>query len=340
LNTCQKSAPRGTPNFRELLIPSGEAKCVAGNDTYAIGDIVRIDSDPCKACVCSTPPEISCFQKKCPLVAPVNRNNEDCKIVKDDLGWCIERLDCPQPHFPIIGGGGGVPGGFSSKPMTPKLKKIAATAAKDHLVSVAQVTGVSCEQAQLIEILDVTSQVVAGTNYKFSMKLRAKSGPMCQDARDRYCKNIKIHEPLSFNCQNSDPLKCLELLNADEIECYETKEELQSTNFPIIGPGGVFLPELKPTELPFLNIGDILDGGFQRAMPGGVPGGFSGSGITPKLREIAATAAAKHLNNIDMVSGVLCDTVTLVDVLDANSQVVAGTNYKFSLHLMAKTGPS
>ncbi len=56
-------------------------------------------------------------------------------------------------------------------------------------------------------------------------------------------------------------------------------------------------------------------------MAGGVPGGFSGSGITPKLREIAATAAAKHLNNIDMVSGVLCDSVTLVDVLDANSQV-------------------
>ena len=56
-------------------------------------------------------------------------------------------------------------------------------------------------------------------------------------------------------------------------------------------------------------------------MPGGVPGGFSGSGITPELREIAATAAAKHLNTIDMVSGALCNAVALVDVLDANSQV-------------------
>ncbi len=319
LKTCQKSTLRGPP--RELLLPSAEARCVVGNDTYAIGDIVRIDSDPCKACVCSTPPEISCFEKKCPLLAPVDRNNNDCKIIKDDLGCCIERLDCPQPEFPIIGGGGGVPGGFSSKPLTPKLKKIAATAAKDHLVSVAQVTGVLCEHAQLIEVIDATSQVVAGTNYKFSMKLRAKSGPMCQDSMDRYCKNIMIHEPLSVNCQNSDPLKCLELLNADEIECYETREELQ-TDFPIIGPGGVFLPELKPAALPELPFLDLQIGGPERKMMGGIPGGFSGSEITGELREIAETAAAKHLNNIDAVSGVLCDSVDLVDVLDANSQVI------------------
>ena len=30
------------------MLPPVEDRCVAGNETYAIGDIVRIDSDPCK----------------------------------------------------------------------------------------------------------------------------------------------------------------------------------------------------------------------------------------------------------------------------------------------------
>ena len=43
--------------------------------------------------------------------------------------------------------------------------------------------------------------MVAGTNYKLSLKLRTKEGPMCDDVVEKFCKNIIVHQPLSFNCQ-------------------------------------------------------------------------------------------------------------------------------------------
>jgi len=228
LSTCHVNTKRGPP--RQLLLPSSEPKCTVGNETFAVGDIVRFDDDVCKACVCSSPPEISCFERECPLLAPVSRNNPDCKIVKDEFGCCDLKLECPEQEFPVLGGGGGfgVPGGFSSNSISPQIKKIAATVAKDHLVNVPLITGVArlCEQADLLEIIDSSSQVVAGTNYKLSLKLRTKEGPMCDDVVEKFCKNIIVHQPLSFNCQNSDPLKCLELIREDEIACYQTKQDL------------------------------------------------------------------------------------------------------------------
>ena len=59
-----------------------------------------------KACVCSSPPDLSCNIKKCPAIAPASRTRENCIIVKDDLGCCTEKLECPEDdsNFGIIGG--------------------------------------------------------------------------------------------------------------------------------------------------------------------------------------------------------------------------------------------
>jgi hypothetical protein len=354
ISTCHTTTKRRGPP-RQLLLPSTEPRCVAGNETFAVGDIVRIDSDPCKACVCSTPPEISCFEKKCPFLAPVNRGNPDCKVVKDDLGCCDERLECPEQQYPVIGPGGvyvpelsvpelpafpgmgGVPGGFSSEALSPEVKKIAAATAKDHLITVPQVTGVMCEHAQLLEILDASSQVVAGTNYRLSLRLRAKSGPMCSDSMERYCKNIMVHQPLAFNCQNADPLKCLELINVDEIQCFETEEEFRA-NQNI----GEFVPELpffEPEELPFFDPSGlepdfpVIGGGGGM----GVPGGFSSQQISSELKKIAIVTARNHLKTVPQVS--TCEYAQLLEIIDASSQVVAGTNYRLSLRLRTKSGP-
>ena len=62
------------------------------------------------------------------------------------------------------------------------------------------------------------TQVVAGTNYIFSMKLDIKSGPNCETKTQRTCSNIHIHKPLT--CRTKEDLKtCLEIIRDNGIKC-------------------------------------------------------------------------------------------------------------------------
>ena len=48
-----------------------------------------------QVCVCSSPPSLTCTQKKCPLIAAVSRHRADCREVRDQLGCCLLSYTCP-----------------------------------------------------------------------------------------------------------------------------------------------------------------------------------------------------------------------------------------------------
>ena len=64
------------------------------------------------------------------------------------------------------------------------------------------------------EATDFTSQVVAGTVYRFDAKFKLSCG---SEEKEAICKNFKIFQPLPFNCENGE--SCLELLDKEKIEC-------------------------------------------------------------------------------------------------------------------------
>jgi len=113
-----------------------------------------------------------------------------------------------------------------------------------------------------MEIIEAHTQVVAGTNYVFSLHLRAKTGPTCKEDLPRFCKNVVIHKPLAFACapdmrpmlvmgadgkfeekpSEADDM-CLELIREDEMECYETRDELPPPDLAgPPSPGGLIPP--------------------------------------------------------------------------------------------------
>jgi len=109
------------------------------------------------------------------------------------------------------------PGGLFGATNDHDSKRIAAQVTRGLLTKVPEVTGAQCQELTLLEVLDSQKQVVAGTNYKLSLKLRAKQGPLCDEELVRTCRNIWVHKPLPFQCQDSS--NCLQLMRQDEMEC-------------------------------------------------------------------------------------------------------------------------
>merc|ERR1719167_778843 len=88
--------------------------------------------------------------------------------------------------------------------------------AASQLAGVAAVAN-QCNHANLIEVVNVQKQVVAGTNFILTLKMTTKSGPDCEILDTRVCSNIVAHKPLPFNCQSDD--MCIEIIRQDEISC-------------------------------------------------------------------------------------------------------------------------
>ena len=78
-----------------------------------------------------------------------------------------------------------------------------------------------CNKIVLREISDVKTQVVAGTNYIFSMKIETRSGPSCDIKVARTCSDIYIYKPLGCDIAGN----CLEVIREDEITCEAEDEE-------------------------------------------------------------------------------------------------------------------
>merc|ERR1719167_1824674 len=132
VSECGKQL-RGRPE-----LPPPPPKCTFGNNTYAVGDIVRLGDDPCKSCVCSSPPDLTCSIKKCPAIAAVSSN---ARRSKTTLGVAPKASSAPGDSnsgssagsFPILGG-------FSSSRVDGEAKKVAAVAARQLLTGVTAVT--------------------------------------------------------------------------------------------------------------------------------------------------------------------------------------------------------
>jgi len=188
--------------------------------------------------------------------------------------------------------GFGFAGGFSPVAITTNIRDVVEDAA-DLFTSADKITGRSCSHAQLVEILEVESQVVAGTNYRLKLRLQAKEGPGCRNTVEKICENIVVFKPLPNTCFGGN---CLELSERNNIRC--------NTLNP--------LPPLA--------------------------GGFSPVAITTKIRGVVNDAADLFgLEN--KITGDFCSHSQLLEILNVESQVVAGTNYKLKLRIQAKEGP-
>jgi len=211
---------------RPVVMPAPEDRCYFGKNSYAVGDVVRMNEDPCTACVCSSPPQLSCAVKSCPHVnMPSRRDMRHCRVIKDDLGCCTERIECPTVTPRFGGFGGSFPGGAGSVSISPRIRTIADRATSRLLTQVSMVTGAKCDHASLVNIIDAKEQVVAGMNYIFTLHLRAKQGPLCKENMDRFCKNITVFQPLPHACQGNI-YDCMQLIREDQIECFESEAEL------------------------------------------------------------------------------------------------------------------
>jgi len=219
ISGCGKH-PRSAP-FPPLLPPL--PKCKFGDNSYAIGDIVRLDGDKCKSCICSSPPDLTCTIKACTMRAFFQpRGGVNCVMEKDDFGCCDIGYKCESitPQSPSFGGSYPVLGGYGSEPIEKEVKMLAAKATKKLLTTVTGVTGDECSHAQLLEILEVKRQIVAGTNFKLKLKLRTKSGSGCSDEIVRVCENIVVFKPLPFAClPTPEDEECLTLTRPEEITC-------------------------------------------------------------------------------------------------------------------------
>merc|ERR1712141_342227 len=66
------------------------------------------------------------------------------------------------------------------------------------------------------EAINVSSQVVAGTVYRFDAKISLKCGDGPEEIT--ICRNFKFFQPLPFNCNESDG-KCVEFMDKEKIAC-------------------------------------------------------------------------------------------------------------------------
>ena len=195
-----------------------EPRCRFGNDTFALGDVIRLAGGDCQSCACLTPPDLTCSVTQCTLRAflpPAGGVN--CVMEKDSFGCCDVGYKCDSvaPPPPLGGGSYPVLGGYgSSERIGPEQKKIAATVTKKLLTTVSGVT--ECGDLTLLEIAHFSRQIVAGTNFKLSLKLRSR----CGENLVRTCENIVLYQPLPYQCTpafNND--YCLTLSNPENILC-------------------------------------------------------------------------------------------------------------------------
>ena len=141
-----------------------------GNNTFAVGDILRVPDEGCTSCVCNSPPDMSCFKTKCPVRAFLPPpGGVNCVMQKDEYGCCDTGYECDEVSMspPITGGSYPVLGGFGgSENVQHEQKLIAAVATKAFLPGVSGVTGNECDHLTLLEIVDFQRQIVAGTNFR------------------------------------------------------------------------------------------------------------------------------------------------------------------------------
>jgi hypothetical protein len=94
----------------------------------------------------------------------------------------------------------------------------AAAHATASLAGLNTVSG--CGGISLVKIEKAEKQVVAGTNYFLTLRLKTRGGQGCADNIEKICQNVVVFKPLPFQCQSQDG--CLELTRQPGISCSAT----------------------------------------------------------------------------------------------------------------------
>merc|ERR1719370_1956844 len=141
---------------------------------------------------------------------------------------------------------GGMPGGHSSITVDASIQKLAEKATESLLNGVSGVSSDSDCSVSLVEVVSVTRQVVAGTNYRMELRLRV-GGPGCSVRGQKKCSGVVVHKPLG--CREENFRYCLQLMEEENIQC---------------------IPDLTGTPR-------ALGGGFR------VMGGHSDIAVTPEI---------------------------------------------------------
>jgi len=190
-------------------------------------------------------------------------------------------------------------GGFHGEQINEESLKVAAEA-MNHLERLPVVIDMpyphGC-RVEMLRLLQVDTQLVAGTNFRMKLLLRVptKSGQICTDKIVKECSDVVVFRPLPQACpQGSSPDECIEISGPEAITC-------TSYSLPDVVVGGSFNPGLNQENV--------------------------------KVAANTAKLLAKH----PQVSPA-CDQILLVNLLEAEHQVVAGMNYRLKLHVKTGSG--
>ena len=82
--------------------------------------------------------------------------------------------------------------------MDKEAQKIADFAVNDPIFN--QLEKYGCHQRTTANVLDHWVQVVAGTNYKFTVEIETNTGPRCTRKQRKICKDVTVHRPLPGKC--------------------------------------------------------------------------------------------------------------------------------------------
>lgn len=93
----------GDRPFHPIVFPTPDPTCQSNNETYNVGDEIRFADKKCQICTCSTPPELTCVEKKCPTIAFVEPEGLSCRAVRDEDDCCQVGLECVSRSPPSIG---------------------------------------------------------------------------------------------------------------------------------------------------------------------------------------------------------------------------------------------
>ena len=77
--------------------------------------------------------------------------------------------------------------------------------------------GAECSEAKLLGVLRASRQVVAGTNFRLTLRVGVKTGAECDGGEEQTCSGVVFHRPLG--CDESKYATCLEIIQEEVIRC-------------------------------------------------------------------------------------------------------------------------
>merc|ERR1711936_1195945 len=124
------------------------------------------------------------------------------KLSEGSRGCCDTGYKCETVVHPPSLGGGGLLGGYRREALSAETKKVAAYAMKSVL-SGEPLLHKGCDRLTLLEVLEVHRQIVAGTNFRLKLRLRNRIAPDCSNDEVRVCE-VVIFRPLPHMCDRRD----------------------------------------------------------------------------------------------------------------------------------------